>query len=336
MPTLDSLQTRRRCDGIKSSGTRCPNVCKTGYLDDVPFFCKTHIKQANSHAASSPIMPTLVASPVVEKKDKDSVYDHVEDNCQEDQHHIADTIVVTLCSGTRTNGKACIIKASKKHLSGTPFYCHHHISQMPVLSESTPPPAPPSTAVSVGPSSPVEITNSSTPPKTQTCGGVTVKGVPCQKRSGNNRNGQPYYCNFHREQSKSMDGVVLELDVTEVLPPLVSEETTYNSSPALPAPRQTSRRIKKDPESAPVASRLDEPKVEQSISIPPHQQQLRSRALVEVPHIPAEAPTTPGVQQCHGRTVGSAQCNKKSAKTYNSPNPFYCHLHKVQGEMGMP
>ncbi|KAG0278594.1 hypothetical protein BGZ95_003634 [Linnemannia exigua] len=266
--TLDLLQTRRQCDGTKSNGSPCRIECKTGYPDDIPFFCKKHVKQADSYAASSPAIPTPAASPEVESRDKDTVQDQDEENHQDDQPHSSETMEI------------------------------------------------------------------------HTCGGVTVKGAPCKnKRTASSRSDQPYYCSHHREQLKSMEGVVLELDVAEVSPLFTNEQTKSSST----APRQPSRTIKKDPESALAALRLEEPKVEQSLPTPPPQQQLRSRAPVEVPRLPAEPPkpitppvapssssSVPGVRQCNGRTVKSAQCKNKSAKSYNSPNPFYCHLHKAQ------
>lgn len=54
-------------------------MCKTGYPDDLPFFCKDHVDQADSHAAASPAILTPAASPEAESKDKDKVEDKTEE-----------------------------------------------------------------------------------------------------------------------------------------------------------------------------------------------------------------------------------------------------------------
>ncbi|KAG0379253.1 hypothetical protein BGX24_001139 [Mortierella sp. AD032] len=92
MSTFESLQTLRRCDGTASNGSQCVTERNTGYPDDIPFFCKRHIKQADSYAASSPIIPTPAASPEVESRDKDSVQDQGEEIHQDDQSRSADTM----------------------------------------------------------------------------------------------------------------------------------------------------------------------------------------------------------------------------------------------------
>ncbi|KAG0320276.1 hypothetical protein BGZ97_000354 [Linnemannia gamsii] len=98
MPTLESHQTRRRCSGLKSNGAQCFKVCKTGYPDDVPFFCRDHIAQEDSFAAASPIIPTPAASPATEETEsrrKDNVDEKAgghggdKENEQEDQTHEA-------------------------------------------------------------------------------------------------------------------------------------------------------------------------------------------------------------------------------------------------------
>ncbi|KAF8948718.1 hypothetical protein BGZ47_003045 [Haplosporangium gracile] len=82
MPTLKSHQTRRQCSGLKSDKAQCLKVCTTGYPNDVSFFCKNHVDQADFQAAASPVISTPAISRQAESKDKGKVDDKTEDHKQ--------------------------------------------------------------------------------------------------------------------------------------------------------------------------------------------------------------------------------------------------------------
>ncbi|KAG0287307.1 hypothetical protein BGZ96_008784 [Linnemannia gamsii] len=289
MTTLESPQTRRRCSGLKSNRIQCLKVCKTGYPEDVPFFCMDHITQADSFA--SPIILTPATSPEAESKNKDKVEDKIEDH---GEAHKADAKSITYCSGTTIKGVACKNKTSKRQLLGAAYFCRFHKPDSP-SSEPTPTPAPVSPLVELPTPSPAANGSSPSPSKQRVCDGVTAKGDKCKnKRPSKYASEGLYYCSSHKEQSTSMDGVILQLDF---VPPL--------SPPTLTAPRVRSGRIKNEPKSssAPLLH-LEEPKVEKVVTR--SSTAIEALCPTEIPSPTPGASVTPGIQTCHGLTKSSA------------------------------
>ncbi|KAF9093025.1 hypothetical protein BGX23_003699 [Mortierella sp. AD031] len=263
VPARDAIQTRRLCSGVKRDGSRCLNRRKTGCPEDVPFYCKIHDKQAQSQATLSSTINIPDSSREVGNKDMEDDVNSGSDS--------QDDYKTEKCSGIKTNGMRCRIDTPKKHPSGRPYYCHHHVSQSTITS--------------------AEPTLS---PKRQKCDGITVNGAPCKNpRPTRHPKDEPFYCNKHTNQAKSLEDIVSGLGTTQARPSSVDEHTSSSSSPS----STRLRTVKKTLGSASTPSPVEEPKIKKDV--PAQRQQVRTpRSVTEAP----VAPATPGAQYCQAST----------------------------------